>query len=155
MWLLSACLSVVGDAPAVRPLGINFASNLTKIDAKVNFPEGAKPPINNYAKLQAYMDPNSFSPDRVPVYCYDKVALGLDAAHVAGPDICFLISHDVGQSQMVVYYPVMAQVANNAKKRDKLGNMKMDPCLCPDRKYDAYCKFFAHCSLLFPTLLVF
>jgi len=125
-------------------LGLNFISvtGLQKIDAAVKIRPGTRPPIKNYDKLVAYIDPNSFSPDKTPIYCYDKTQIsGLTAAQIAGPDVCFVGSHDEGQNLVNIMYPVMSQMANNPEKTDPYGNLKMDSCQCPDQKYKGFCNY--------------
>jgi hypothetical protein len=124
--------------------GLTKASDLTRISAHFNVPDGVKPPIRNYEALVAYIDPYSFSPNREPVYCYDKTnpALGLTNDQInGGPDVCFLGSHNEGQSTVQLYYPVLAQVFNNPARSDKYGNLKMEQCTCPDFQYNTYCNY--------------
>ena len=124
-------------------LGFNSAASLTRLDASIKISEnGGKPPIKDYDKLVAYMDPNSFSPDKTPMYCYDKTLLTwLTPAQVAGPDICFLATHDDGQNVVMLYYPVLTQLANDPTQTDKFGNMLMNACQCPYQKKNAYCNY--------------
>ena len=124
-------------------LGITKASDLTKISAKINLRVGDPYPILNYDDLVAYIDPISYSPDRVPVYCYDKTspALKLSAAQVAGPDICFLGSHEDGQENVVLFFPTMAQVWNNPKRMNSHMNAAMQVCKCPlDKVTETLCR---------------
>ena len=127
-------------------LGIVNTTNLVRTTVKLRTKEvGGYTPIKYFDKIRAYFDPNSFSPDLSPLYCYDKVALGAEGVltpeQVAGPEICFLGSHNPGQDVMQLFYPTMSQVANNPYKTDSHGNLKMDPCQCPDQKYSAYCNY--------------
>jgi hypothetical protein len=122
---------------------LNQVKGLTKISSQVRmkFPGGIQP-IEDFDKLVAYIDPYSFSPDKTPVYCYDKSKLsGLTQAQLDGPDICFLANHDEGQIVTQLYYPVLSQMANNPAQSDAYGNLRMDACQCPDQKYNAYCNY--------------
>ena len=124
-------------------LGLNFITlgGLKKINAKILIRPGTRPPIKYYDKLIAYIDPNSFSPDKTPIYCYDKANMPgvFTDAQLAGPDICFLVSHDEGQNVIQVFYPVVAQMSNNLDQADPFGNIRMDSCSCPDQKYSGFC----------------
>ena len=125
-------------------LGLSRASGLERIEAKINIKTAAqngRNPIPNFDKINAYIDPFSFSPDRTPVYCYDKVALGLTQAQIDGPDMCFLGSHNDGQNTVQFFYPTVIQMANNPKKTDVFGNLKMDECKCPRDAQNAFCNY--------------
>jgi len=126
--------------------GFNSVKNLIPLTAKIRIRDannGGKAPIKDYDKLVAYMDPNSFSPDKIPIYCYNRTAMSWltdDQRSSSSPDICFLGSHDDGQNFVTLYYPVMAQMANNNDYVDNYGNKRMDPCDCSRQKI-AYCNY--------------
>lgn len=124
-------------------MGFNQVKDLTKISAQVRMKfSGGIQPIEDFDKLIGYIDEYSFSPDKTPVYCYDKSKLsGLTQAQIDGPDICFLATHDEGQIVTQLYYPVLSQMANNPLQSDAYGNLRMDACQCPDQKYNAYCNY--------------